>query len=206
VERGRQSGRRTHESDVVVRPASSRAGGLTPADAHALADLLHRLDGVPLAIRIAAVHSHVLSPTAMLARFQGQALLSMEEAHDGPTRHHTLRRTMEWSYGLLSATEQAAFRKLSVFVGGWTLDAAEVVLQNHAQTSPVWATLGQLVDKSLVQADAIASHDRRYWMLQAVREYALTQLQENGELDAARDRHARYYLALAEQAEREWYG
>lgn len=180
--------------------------GLTPADAHAFAGLLHRLDGIPLAIRIAAVHSHVLSPTAMLARFQGQALLSMEEVQDGPTRHHTLRRAMEWSYGLLSATEQAAFRKLSVFVGGWTLDAAEAVLQDYAQTSPVWAILGRLVDKSLVQADAIASDDRRYWMLQPVREYALAQLQENGELDAARDRHARYYLALAEQAEREWYG
>jgi predicted ATPase/DNA-binding CsgD family transcriptional regulator len=180
--------------------------GLTPADAHALADLLHRLDGVPLAIRIAAAHSHVLSPSAMLARFRGQALLSMDGAKDVPIRHHTLRRAMEWSYGLLDANEQAAFRKLSVFVGGWTLDAAEAVLQERAQTSPGWATLGRLVDKSLVQADAIARHERRYRMLQPVREFALTHLQESGELDAAQDQHACYYLALAEQAEQEWYG
>ena len=187
---------------------------LTPTDARALAALLHRLDGLPLGIRIAAVHSHILSPEAMLARFQGQALLSIEEAQDAPTRHHSLRRAMEWSYGLLGATEQAAFRKLSVFVGGWTLEAAEAVLQDREQTSPVWATLGRLVDKSLVQADAIASDDRRYRMLQPVREYALARLQDTEERDVARDRHARYYLALAEKAqpvllgpeEDAWYG
>jgi len=175
--------------------------GLTPTDARALAALLHRLDGLPLAIRIAAVHSHALSVEAMLARLQGQALLAMEEAQDVPTRQHTLRDTIDWSYGLLSASEQAAFRDLSVFVGGWSLEAAEAVLQEREPAAPVWAILGRLVDKSLVQADAIASDDRRYRMLQPVREYALALLQESGGLEAARDRHARYYFALGEQAE-----
>jgi predicted ATPase/DNA-binding NarL/FixJ family response regulator len=172
----------------------------TPADAPALAALLHRLDGIPLAIRIAAAHSHVLSPAAMLARLQGQALLSTEEARDVPGRHHTLRDAMDWSYGLLNAGEQGAFRQLGVFVGGWTLEAAEAVLQDAEPATPAWIILGLLVDKSLVQADPLATDDRRYRMLQPIREYASERLRESGELDTARGRHARYYLALAEQA------
>jgi predicted ATPase/DNA-binding CsgD family transcriptional regulator len=179
---------------------------LTPADARALAVLLHRLDGLPLAIRIAAAHSHVLSPSAMLARLQGQALLSTEEARDVPVRHHTLRDAIEWSYGLLSATEQAAFRQLGVFVGGWTLEAAEAVIQDREPASPTWAILGLLVDKSVVQSDGVSNDERRYRMLQPIREYALERLRESGELDAARDRHAGYYLTLAEQAEAQYFG
>ncbi|HET9000634.1 MAG TPA: tetratricopeptide repeat protein, partial [bacterium] len=171
----------------------------TLADAPALAALLHRLDGLPLAIRIVAARSHVLSPTAMLARLQGQALLSTEEVRDVPGRQHTLRDAMDWSYGLLSATEQTAFRQLAVFVGGWTLEAAEAVIQAEPGMS-TWAILGLLVDKSLVQADAIAGDDRRYRLLQPVREYALARLVESGELGTARDRHAHHYLALTEQA------
>jgi predicted ATPase/DNA-binding CsgD family transcriptional regulator len=173
---------------------------LTPVDARALAALLHRLDGLPLAIRIVAARSHVLSPTAMLSRVHGQALLSTEEARDVPGRHHTLRDAMDWSYGLLSGSEQAAFKQLGVFVGGWTLEGAEAVVQAPDPAAPTWAILGVLVDKSLVQADALAGDDRRYRMLQAVREHALARLAESGELDPARDRHARHYLALAEQA------
>ncbi len=172
----------------------------TPADTHALAALLHRLDGLPLAIRIAAARSRVLSPTTMLARLHGQALLSTEEARDVPGRHHTLRDAMDWSYGLLRANEQAAFRQLGVFAGGWTLEAAEAVLQDPEPATPSWAILTLLVDKSLVQADPLAGGDRRYRMLQPIREYALERLRESGELDTTRDRHARYYLALAEQA------
>ncbi len=179
---------------------------LTQADASALAELLHRLDGLPLAIRIAAAHSHVLSPAAMLARFQGQALLSTEEARDVPGRHHTLGDAIDWSYGLLSATEQAAFRQLGVFVGGWTLEAAEAVIQERESASPTWAILGLLVDKSVVQTNGASGDERRYRMLQPIREYALERLRETGELDAVRDRHTGYYLTLAEQAEVEYFG
>jgi predicted ATPase/DNA-binding CsgD family transcriptional regulator len=175
-------------------------------DARALAQLLHRLDGIPLAIRIAAAHSNVLSPAAMLSRLHGQALLSTEEARDVPARHHTLRDAIEWSYGLLSSREQAAFRQLSVFVKGWTLEAAEAVIRDDQRASPAWATIALLVDKSLVQADATAGDDRRYRLLQPIREYALERLAESGASDDARDRHAAYYVALAERAEPALWG
>jgi predicted ATPase/DNA-binding CsgD family transcriptional regulator len=172
----------------------------TPADAGALAELVHRLGGMPLAIQIAAARSNVLSPAAMLTRLQGPALLSTDEARDAPARHHSLRDTIEWSHALLDASEQMLFRQLGVFAGGWTLDAAEEIVQSRDPTSLLWRTLGSLVDKSLVQADALGGDDRRYRMLETIREYALERLGASGELDTARQRHAAYYLALAEQA------
>ena len=174
---------------------------LTQTDARTVAALLHRLDGIPLAIRIAAVHSHVLSPAAMLGRLQGQTLLSTEEWRDVPARHLTLRNAIDWSYGLLAAGEQAAFRQLGVFIGGWTLEAAEAVIQEDRGARAAWTTVAMLVDKSLVQSEADADDQRRYRLLEPIREYALERLQGSGELDAARARHAQYYLALAEQAE-----
>jgi len=174
---------------------------LTAADARTLAALLHRLDGIPLAIRIAAVHSHVLSPAAMLGRLRGETLLSAEEWQDAPARHLTLRRAIEWSYGLLGEAEQAAFRQLGVSVGSWTLEAAEAIIRDGEAAQPVWITLSRLVDKSLVQSEVVASGERRYRLLEPIREYALERLQGSGELDAARDRHAQYYCALAEEAE-----
>lgn len=172
---------------------------LTPADASSLAALLHRLDGIPLAIQIAAAHSHILSPAAMLTRLEGHALLSAVETEDVPARHQTLRRAMDWSYGLLSTAERTAFRQLSVFVGAWTLEAAEAVLQEREDpSSPVWGLLGRLVDTSLVQVEAI-HHGQRYRMLGPIREYALARLAEAGEADRVGQRHAAYYLRLAEQ-------
>jgi predicted ATPase/DNA-binding CsgD family transcriptional regulator len=173
---------------------------LTTADARSIAALLHRLDGIPLAIRIAAAHSHVLTPTAMLTRLRGQVLLSTEEERDAPARHLTLRRAIEWSYGLLGAGEQAAFRHLGVFVGDWTLEAAEGVIPDAGAASPAWAILARLVDKSLVQSELFGSEDRRYRLLEPIREYALERLADSGEMDAARDGHARYYVTLAEEA------
>ena len=178
---------------------------LTPEDARALVELLHRLDGIPLAIRIAAARSNALPPAAMLSRLRGQELLSTEGARDVPARHHTLREAIEWSYGLLSGEEPAVFRKLGVFVGGWTLDAAEALIQDPHLTSPLWRTLGLLVDKSLVQADA-AGEGGRYRMLEPIREYALERLGERGEVDAIRGRHAEYFATLVEQAEAKFWG
>jgi predicted ATPase/DNA-binding CsgD family transcriptional regulator len=179
---------------------------LTPADARALAQLVHRLDGIPLAIRIAAAHSNVLSPGAILSRLDSQTLLSAQHARDVPGRHHTLWDAIEWSYALLSATEQAAFRHLGIFVGGWTLEAAEAVVPAPEPASPVWATLALLADKSLVQVDAITSDERRYRMLEPIRDYAVERLRQSEELDGAQDRHARYYLTVAEQVEAASYG
>jgi predicted ATPase/DNA-binding NarL/FixJ family response regulator len=178
----------------------------TPADAQALAELVHRLDGMPLAIQIAAARSRALSPAAMLERLQGPALLSMEEARDAPARHHTLRATIEWSHALLTSSEQMLFRQLGIFAGGWTLDAAEEIVQGWDPVVPLWGTLGSLVEKSLVQTEGVNGADRRYRMLETIREYALERLGARGELDTARQRHAAYYLALAERAEPEVWG
>jgi predicted ATPase len=179
---------------------------LTAADARALAELLHRLDGIPLAIRIAAAHSNVLSPDAILSRLDSRTLLSAEDARDVPGRHHTLRDAIEWSYSLLSSGERAAFRHLGVFVGGWTLAAAEAVVPAGDPASPVWATLTLVVDKSLAQVDAVTTDERRDRMLEPIRDYAMEQLRQYEELEAARDRHARYYVAVAEQVEAANFG
>ncbi|HET9001470.1 MAG TPA: LuxR C-terminal-related transcriptional regulator [bacterium] len=177
---------------------------LSPTDASAVAELVHRLDGMPLAIQITAAHSNVLSPTAMLTRLQGQALLSREETRDVPARHHTLRDAIEWSHALLDNNEQVLFRRLAVFDRGWTLDAAEEIVQNPDPGSPFWRALGSLVDKSLVQSQS--GGERRYRMLETIREYALERLKASGEFDDIRHRHAVYYLALAERAEPELWG
>jgi predicted ATPase/DNA-binding CsgD family transcriptional regulator len=179
---------------------------LTPEDARALAELLHRLDGMPLAIQIAAARINVLSPGAMLGRLRGQALLSTQEARDVPARHHTLRAAIEWSHTLLDKDEQELFRQLAVFAGGWALEAAEAIVQLRDPAVPVWQKLQSLVEKSLVQADGAGGTDRRYRMLETVRDYALEQLAGSGDFDTIRQRHADYYLALVERAEREWYG
>ncbi len=166
----------------------------------ALAELLHRLDGVPLAIRIAASRSNALSPSAMLSRLQGPALLSTEGARDVPQRQRSLREAIDWSYRLLTSADQAIFRQLGVFAGGWTLDAAEAVVQQSDPDAPLWRGLALLVDKSLVQSGPTGHGEHRYRMLETVREYAVDQLGPRGETDGVRQRHAAYYLVLAERA------
>ncbi len=178
----------------------------SPKDARAMAELLHRLDGMPLAIQITAARSNVLSPAAMLARLQGQALLSTEEARDVPLRHHTLRDAIEWSHALLDRGEQEMFRQLGVFAGGWTLEAAEAIVQSGDPGAPLWRTLRSLVEKSLVQTEGVGGADLRYRMLETIREYALERLAASGDLDTARQRHAAYYVDLAEQADQELGG
>ena len=172
----------------------------------ALAKLLHRLDGAPLAIRIAASSSNVLSPSAMLSRLQGQALLSTEGARDVPQRHRSLREAIDWSYRLLTSADQATLSQLGVFAGGWTLDAAEAVVHQTGPDSPVWRGLALLVDKSLVQSGPAGDGEHRFRTLETVREYAVEQLGLHGETDGVRHRHAAYYLALAERAAPGFWG
>ncbi len=179
---------------------------LGPAEARALADLLHRLDGLPLAIKIAASQSNTLSPSAMLSRLQGQALLSTEGARDMPERQRSLREAIAWSYRLLTSADQAMFRQLGVFAGGWTLDAAETIVQQADPGSPLWRGLAVLVDKSLVQSGRAAHGEDRYRMLEIVREYAAEQLAAHGELAAVQQRHAAYYLTLGERAAPGFWG
>ena len=176
----------------------------TREDATALAELLRRLDGMPLAIQITAARTNVLSPTAMLSRLRGPTPLSSEEARDAPPRHHTLRDSIEWSHALLDNGEQELFRQLAVFAGGWTLEAAEAIVQRRDPGAPLWQTLRSLVEKNLVQIEGVGGDDRRYRMLETIREYALERLRDSEELDAARHRHARHYLGVAEQKPLPW--
>jgi predicted ATPase/transcriptional regulator with XRE-family HTH domain len=169
---------------------------LTPDNAAALAAICRRLDGLPLALELAAARTKLLSPTALLARLEHALPVLTGGARDLPARQQTIRRTIDWSYDLLSADEQRLFRQLAVFRDGWTLPAAEAVSADGAEVLDV---LGRLLDQSLVSAYE-AGNEPRYRLLEPVREYALELLHATDEADAVHGRHAVWFRALAEQA------
>jgi predicted ATPase/class 3 adenylate cyclase len=194
-------------------------------NAPAVVEICVRLDGLPLAIELAAARCAVLSPQALLARLNQRLKLLTGGARDLPARQQTLRNTIGWSYDLLDADEQTLFRHLAVFVGGCTLEAAEAVaselkieneqLKNdlsdrsfsilNSQFS-ILDGLTSLVEKSLLRQEEMEDGEPRFGMLETVREYALERLEESGEADALWRAHATYYLALAERAEPEFMG
>jgi predicted ATPase len=161
--------------------------GLPPTDT--IAELCRRLDNLPLAIELAAARASVLSPTQILERLS-ERLDLFKGGRDAEARQLTLRATIEWSHELLDDTEKTLFASLSVFRGGWTLEAAEQV--SHADIDAVQS----LVDKSLVRRT-----DTRFSMLETIREYAAERLDDGDDADEFRRHHALYFLALAEQAE-----
>jgi predicted ATPase/transcriptional regulator with XRE-family HTH domain len=169
---------------------------LTPDNAPAAAAICRRLDGLPLALELAAARVKLLSPTALLARLDQALPLLTGGARDLPARQQTIRRTIDWSYDLLSADEQGLFRRLAVFRGGWTLPAAEAI---SGDAAAVLDGLGRLLDQSLVVAYEVGG-EPRYRLLEPVREYALELLHATDEADAVHRRHAVWYRALAEQA------
>ncbi len=177
---------------------------LTPANAPTVAALCRRLDGLPLAIELAAARIRLLPPRVLLDRLDNRLQVLSGGAPHLPVRQQTLRGALDWSYDLLTSGEQALFRRLSVFVGGCTLDAAEVVC---AAPDPLPLTvldgLASLVDKSLVRAEGEDEGDGepRFGMLETMRAYGLDRLAAAGEAADAREGHAVYYLALAEAAE-----
>jgi predicted ATPase/transcriptional regulator with XRE-family HTH domain len=173
---------------------------LTAEDAPAVAEICHRLDGLPLAIELAAARVRLFLPPALLERLSSPLGILTGGARDLPARQQTLRGTLDWSYGLLSNGEQRLFRRLAVFAGGCTLQAAEVVC-NREEDLDVVETVSSLLDQSLLCPAEVTSEEPRVVMLQTIREYALEQLEESGEVEALRRRHADYYLALAEKAE-----
>jgi predicted ATPase len=150
--------------------------------------ICRRLDCLPLAVELAAVRVRVLSPRQILDRLEQRLPLLTGGAHDFPERQQTLRAAIAWSHELLTPDEQAVFRRLAVFSGGCTLDAAEDVCDGDIDL------LQSLVEKSLLR-----HRDERFTMLETIREYALEQLEEAGEDDEIRRRHAYWYLAFAEQ-------
>jgi predicted ATPase/DNA-binding CsgD family transcriptional regulator len=170
---------------------------LTETNAGAVAAICQHLDGLPLAIELAAARSRVLSPTALLALLSQRLQVLGTGPRDAPVRHQTIRKAIAWSYDLLSPEEQAFFRRLAVFAGGWTLDAAAAV--NALPLVETVDQLERLVEQSLVaRQSGGASDDARFTMLETVREFSLERLVAAGEADDARARHATYCLGLSE--------
>jgi predicted ATPase/transcriptional regulator with XRE-family HTH domain len=170
-----------------------------------VAEICHRLDGLPLAIELAAARVRHLTPQALLPRLQRSLAVLIGGAVDWPVRHQTLRSTIAWSYDLLGPAEQMLFRRLSVFAGGFTLDAAEAVCAPDgiaciSARVRVLDGVASLVDKHLVRAVTNTGSEPRFSMLQTVREFGLEELSAADEERQVRNRHAAYYEALVQQA------
>jgi predicted ATPase/serine/threonine protein kinase len=162
-------------------------------------EICARLDGLPLAIELAAARVKVLSPAAILGRLESRLRLLTGGARDLPERQQTLRRAMDWSHELLTGEEQKLFRRLAVFVGGFTLEAAEAVANAGADLYlDVFDGVASLVDKSLLQQTGESAGEARFGMLETIREYGLERLATSGEEAATRRAHAAYFLVMAE--------
>ncbi len=193
----------------------ARAQALKPdfqvsnASAPAVAEICTRLDGLPLAIELAATRIKLLPPPALLARLGQRLAVLTSGVRDAPARHQTLRKTIDWSYQLLDAGEQRLFRRLSVFVGGCTLQAIEAIcaaLDTQTPAVSVLDGMASLIDKSLLRQIEQEAAEPRFVMLETVREYGQEALAVSGEAEATHQAHAAYYQALAEAAEQAWNG
>jgi predicted ATPase/transcriptional regulator with XRE-family HTH domain/Tfp pilus assembly protein PilF len=215
--------------DLFVRRAmaANRGFTLSAENARDVAEIAARLDGLPLAIELAATRSKVLAPAALLARLERRLPLLAGGAHDLPPRQRALRATLDWSHDLLSADEQRLFRRLAVFAGGCTLEAAALMADVHTHTTdgvapeamdiqrPAADTraspdalelLTGLVDKSLVRAATDALGEQRFGMLETIREYGLERLAAAGDEAAAFGVHRAWCVELAESADAELIG
>ncbi len=191
---------------AAVRPGFT----LTAANAAAVAEICARLDGLPLAIELAVARAKLFSPLELLARMKrapGRAALQLltDGAHDLPARQRTMRDAIAWSYDLLTAREQRLFRRLAVFVGGCTLEAAEAVC-GDGNGYTAYDGVTTLIDKSLLQTREQGSGETRFGMLETIREFGREELTASGEEADLRRAHAVEFLALAERAEPELDG
>ena len=178
--------------------AADPAFVLSNQNAEAIAEICRRLDGLPLAIELAAARSKVLPPSALLARLQQRLPLLTGGHRDAPARQQTMRDAIAWSYDLLPPNDQALFRMLSVFVGGFDLETAEAVAGQEKIV--VLDGIASLIDKNLLRPEQGFGGEPRYSMLETMREFGLEQLAAHGEECQARQAHATYFLALAERA------
>ena len=186
---------------LAVKPSFQ----VTNENAPAVAQICHRLDGLPLAIELAAARIRILSPQAILSRLSSRLALLTGGAGNLPARQQTLRGAIEWSYSLLSPEEQMLFARLGVFVGGFMLEAIDALSAGDADFQmDALDGVASLVDKSLLRQSE-GSGDR-FLMLETIREYALEVLRARGEIDATRRRHAAYCLELAEAGEKGMLG
>ncbi|HEY3577568.1 MAG TPA: BTAD domain-containing putative transcriptional regulator [Gaiellaceae bacterium] len=193
----------------AVRLFAARAGAVDPEfqldeeNAAAVAEVCARLDGLPLAIELAAARSKLLPPETMNRRLDRALDLLVGGAQDLPGRQRTLRATLEWSHGLLDDAERTLFARLAVFAGGWTLEAAEAVCVGDG--IDVFETLASLVDESLVRPIRRPTGEPRFRMLETIREYAGELLEASGEEGTLRRRHGEHYLERVEEATAAWH-
>ena len=175
---------------------------VTTENARAIVEICRRLDGLPLAIELAAARVKHLSPAAMRTRLEKSLQLLTGGARDLPARQQTLRGAIDWSHDLLSAPEQKLFRRLSVFVGGCTLEGAEAVCNAKGDLEvDVFDGMASLVDKSLARQAAVGEGEPRFEMLETIREYAIERLAASGDEPITRRAHAAYALVLAEEGD-----
>jgi predicted ATPase/DNA-binding winged helix-turn-helix (wHTH) protein/Flp pilus assembly protein TadD len=173
---------------------------VTSENEAAIQAICNRLDGLPLAIELAAARTKILSPKAILERLQSRLDLLTKGASDLPERQRTLRRTIDWSYDLLNVAEQRLFWRFSAFVGGATLEATEAVCNTGQDLEiGVFEGLGSLLDKNLVQRVDSPDAEPRFTMLETIREYALERLASSSEESQTRRSHAAYCLVIAEE-------
>jgi predicted ATPase len=203
-----EAGRLFVDRAQSVRPAFQ----LTVRNAPSVAEICRRLDGLPLALELAAARIRYLPPEALLARLEHRLQVLTGGAHDVPIRQQTLRAAIDWSHDLLSDTDRRLFRRLAVFVGGFTLSAAQMLdaggtdapapLSGAQDVEPSTLDLvGSLVEKSLLHPLDHPGRDPRFTMLETIREYAFERLAASGELSTYQRRHAEHVLALAKEAE-----
>lgn len=180
---------------------------LTETNAPAVAEICIRLDGLPLAIQLAAARSKLFSPQALLCQLSDRLMLLAGGPQDLPARQRTLRDAIGWSYDLLDVPEQTLLRRLVVFVGGCDLAAAEAVCNAKSDLSiTVLDGVASLIHKSMLRREVDTDGEPRFTLLETIREYGLEQLDASGEVEAVRHQHANYYLQLAEVAASEHLG
>jgi predicted ATPase/DNA-binding CsgD family transcriptional regulator len=183
---------------VARAQAANPRFALTEVNAPVVAEICQRLDGLPLAIELAAARVRVLSPEALLARLDGRLALLTGGPRDEPARLRTMRDAIAWSYDLLPAEEQMLFRRLSVFAGGCTLEAIEAVISHGSE---VLEGVSALVEKSLLRREAGIAGEPRFTMLETIREFAGERLAASTEQEPVRDRHLAFYVDVAQRAE-----
>lgn len=196
-----ESARLLLERAVAVKPDFD----FSEVNASAVAQICRRLDGIPLAIELAAARLKVLSIEQIAMRLDDRFSLLSTGGRVTLPRHQTLRAVMDWSYNLLSEQEQAFLCRLSVFVGGWTLEAAHAICADIVPPAGAIDVIASLLDKSLVETEETGG-EARYRMLETMRQYGLERLREAGQLEATRHSHALFFAELAEKAERQLRG
>lgn len=189
------------ERAQAVQPEFS----LTSANAPVVAAICHRLDGLPLAIELAAARLKMLPPPALLTRLEKRLPLLTGGASTLPARQRTMRSTIAWSYDLLSPEEQTLFRRLAIFAGGFTLSAAEA-MEDPDEEHVAFDGVAALVEHSLLRQTPGIGDEPRYLMLETVREFGLERLSAEGGEDETRQRHARHYLRLSDEILHSAYG